>query len=101
MSWADSYVTALVAGKTVSFRPTGNSMVGKISSGQLCTVGPVLPKTALAVGDIVLCRVHGKTYLHLIKAIQGDRYQIGNNHNRINGWTGRPQIFGRLISVES
>ena len=33
MAWADAYVTALVAGKTVSFRPTGNSMVGKINSG--------------------------------------------------------------------
>ena len=101
MGWADAYVTTLVAGKTVSFRPTGNSMVGKINSGQLCTVGPVTPKTALTVGDIVLCRVHGKTYLHLIKAIQDDRYQIGNNRNSINGWTSRSQIFGRLISVES
>ena len=99
MGWADAYVTALAAGKTVSFRPTGNSMVGKISSGQLCTVEPVTATTALAVGDVVLCRVHGSVYLHLIKAIQGDRYQIGNNRNGINGWTGRPQIFGRLIAV--
>jgi SOS-response transcriptional repressor LexA len=101
MGWADAYVTALVAGKTVSFRPTGNSMVGKISSGQLCTVAPVTPETALATGDVVLCRVHGSTYLHLIKAIQGDRFQIANNRGHTNGWTGRAQIFGRLISVES
>jgi hypothetical protein len=99
MGWADTYVTALVAGKTVSFRPTGNSMVGKISSGQLCTVVPITPETTLNVGDVVLCRVRGLTYLHLIKAIQGDRYQIGNNRGRVNGWTGRPQIFGRLVSV--
>lgn len=59
MGWADAHVTALVAGHTVSFRPTGNSMTGKISSGQLCTVAPVTPTTALVVGDVVLCRVHG------------------------------------------
>jgi hypothetical protein len=100
MGWADAYVTALVAGKVVSFRPTGNSMTGKISSGQLCTVSLTL-ETDLGVGDVVLCRVHGSTYLHLIKAIQGDRYQIGNNHGRVNGWTGRAKIFGRLIAVES
>jgi len=31
----------------------------------------------LGVGDIVLCKVNGKQYLHLVKAIQGKRYQIG------------------------
>jgi hypothetical protein len=100
MGWADAYVTALVGGKTVSFRPTGNSMVGKISSGQLCTVKPITLETVLDVGDVVLCRVHGSTYLHLIKAIQGERYQIANNRGHTNGWTGRSQIFGRLIAVE-
>ena len=99
MGWADSYITTLVAGKTVSFRPTGNSMVGKISSGQLCTVEPVTVTTALDVGDVVLCRVHGSTYLHLIKAVQDGRYQIGNNRGGINGWTSRAKIFGRLIAV--
>jgi hypothetical protein len=102
MGWADSHVTALVAGKTVIFRPTGNSMVGKISSGQLCTVTPIGPETDLAIGDIVLCRVHGSVYLHLIKAIRvGGRYLIGNNKGGTNGWTGRAQIFGRLIAVSS
>ena len=99
MGWADSYITTLVAGNTVSFRPTGNSMVGKISSGQLCTVEPVTATTALDVGDVVLCRVHGSTYLHLIKAVQDGRYQIGNNRGGINGWTSRAKIFGRLIAV--
>lgn len=74
-------------------------MVGKISSGQLCTVSP-LADHDLAVHDIVLCRVHGNQYLHLIKAIQGERYQIGNNRGGINGWITKRQIFGRLIAVE-
>ena len=73
-------------------------MSGKIESGQLCTVEPV-GDSALAVGDIVLCRVSGSQYLHLIKAIQGERFQIGNNRGGINGWITRRQIFGRLIAL--
>ncbi|HEY7688402.1 MAG TPA: hypothetical protein VH835_06900 [Dongiaceae bacterium] len=73
-------------------------MKGKIDSGQLCTVAPVNPSTR-KVGDIVLCRVRGAEYLHLIKAIQGARFQIGNNRGGINGWIGANGIFGRCVSV--
>lgn len=103
MGWASSYIARLQAGETVSFRPRGNSMVGKIESGQLCTVEPVdfekLAET-LEVGDIVLCKVNGSEYLHLIKAIQGPRFQIGNNRGRINGWITAKSIFGRCVRVE-
>lgn len=99
MGWASRHIERLQQGETVSFRPRGHSMSGKIESGQLCTVAP-LAATEFAVGDIVLCRVRGAEYLHLIKAIQGGRYQIGNNRGRINGWIGRNSIFGRLVSVE-
>lgn len=74
-------------------------MVGRIDSGDLCTVVPAKPED-LQVGSIVLCRVGGAQYLHLIKAIQGDRYQIGNNRGRINGWVGRNSIYGRCVRVE-
>lgn len=69
-----------------------------IKSGQLCTVTPVDPST-LNPGDIVLCRVKGNDYLHLVKAIQQNRFQIGNNHGRINGWIGPNSIFGKLERV--
>lgn len=62
-------------------------MSPRIESGQLCTVEPVEP-TELEVGDIVLCKVNRSQYLHLVKAIQGSRYQIGNNRGGINGWIG-------------
>ena len=39
-------------------------------------------------GDVVLCKVNGRHYLHLVKAIQGKRFQIGNNRGRINGLAG-------------
>jgi hypothetical protein len=73
-------------------------MSGKIDSGQLCTVAPVDPDT-VEVGDIVLCKVNGREYLHLVKAIQGKRFQIGNNRGRINGWVSANVIFGKCIAV--
>jgi hypothetical protein len=98
MGWADGHIARLTKGEIVQFRPRGNSMTGKIESGQLCTVEPLSDET-LVVGEIVLCRVRGAQYLHLIKAIQGERFQIGNNRGGINGWITRRQIYGRLVSV--
>ena len=83
----------------MSFRPRGNSMRGKIESGQLCTVEPV-SAAELRVGDIVLCKVSGRQYLHLVKAIDGERFLIGNNRGRTNGWIGPAGIYGRCIRVE-
>ena len=75
-------------------------MVGKIESGQLCTVEPIDNPDTLAVGDIVLCKVNGRQYIHLIKAIQRKRFQIGNNRGRINGWISANSVFGKCIRVE-
>ncbi|MBE7466013.1 MAG: hypothetical protein HS116_21265 [Planctomycetes bacterium] len=99
MGWATRHIERLKAGETVSFRPHGNSMKGKIESGQLCTVAPIGAE-GLQVGDVVLCKVNGKEFLHLIKAIRGDQYQIGNNRGGINGWTSAGQIYGRCIRVQ-
>jgi hypothetical protein len=74
-------------------------MAGKIESGQLCTVEPV-DTAALRVSDIVLCKVNGREYLHLVKAIQGQRFQVGNNWGRVNGWVSAGAIFGRCARVE-
>lgn len=99
MGWATGYIAKLRAGETVSFRPRGDSMTPRIESGDLCTVEPVDP-AALRTGDIVLCKVRGAEYLHLVKAVQGGRYQIGNNRGHVNGWVGAAAIFGRLVKVE-
>ena len=74
-------------------------MTPKVRSGQLCTVTPVAA-AELRTGDVVLCRVRGAEYLHLIKAVKDERYQIGNNHGRINGWVGAAQIFGKLVRLD-
>lgn len=99
MAWATHYIENLKNKEIVQFRPRGNSMTGKIESGDLCTVSPDISK--LEKGDIVLCKVQGSQYLHLITAIQGSRYQISNNKGRINGWVGIDCIYGKLTSVES
>jgi hypothetical protein len=74
-------------------------MRGRIESGQLCNVEPVDP-AALAVGDVVLCKVNGREYLHLIRAVQGGRFQIGNNRGRVNGWVSAGSIYGKCVRVE-
>jgi len=100
VGWAGKYIETLQQGKSVKFRPRGNSMSGKIESGQHVSVAPI-GTHKLAVGDIVLCKVNGIQYLHLIKAISGDRVQIGNNKGRINGWTLRRNIFGVVTEISS
>ena len=74
-------------------------MKGRIESGHLCMVVPVDCST-LSVGDIGLCKVRGTEYLHLVKAISGERFQIGNNRGGINGWIGTNGIFGKCIRIE-
>jgi len=98
VGWAARYIEKLKAGETVQFRPRGNSMTGIIASGQLVTVVPIGAEEAIAKGDVVLCKVGGADYLHLVKAVRNGAYQIGNNHGRINGWTSRANIFGRYAA---
>lgn len=102
MNWK-LHVEKLSEGETVSFRPKGNSMKGRIESGDLVTVSPDLK--GLAVDDAVLCKVKGCFYVHLVKAekTDGDKtlYLIGNNRGGINGWVGRERIFGRVTEVTS
>jgi hypothetical protein len=54
----------------------------------------------LRVGDIVLVRVNGHAYLHLIKAIDRGRFLIGNNRGKINGWVGPNAIYGLATRIE-
>ncbi len=99
MSWAKFAIEALKQGKTVKVKPHGHSMKGKVNDGDTVTLEPADPDK-LAVGDIVLVRVKGHDYLHLIKAISNGRFLIGNNRGGINGWVGRHCIYGIAVKVE-
>lgn len=95
MGWATKSIEKLNNGEAVIICPKGNSMKGKIESGTLVKVNPITSETKIIVGDIVLCKVHGSEYLHLVKAIRPDgTYQIANNRGHINGWIGKNNIFG-------
>jgi SOS-response transcriptional repressor LexA len=99
MGWATRYIADVQRGQTVTFRPTGNSMTGIINSGDLVTVVPVKIED-VKPGDVVLCKVKGKEYLHLVKAKGSDgRVQIGNNRGNINGWTSA--VYGKCTKVEA
>ena len=102
MSWADGYIRRLQEGETVKFRPSGQSMTGKIEHRQLVTVEPISSFYSLRRGDIVLCRVAGHQYLHLIEQIDAGqkRVLIRNNRGRINGWTTYDKVYGRVTKVE-
>ena len=78
----------------------GQSMTPKLQSGQPVRVVPVKNDTQLKKGDIVLCKVNGHYYLHLISAIKGiKQYQISNNHKHVNGTINRKNIYGKVVEI--
>src|ERR1051325_11409342 len=101
MGMLDAFAARVAAGAVVQFRPAGGSMVPLIRSRQLVTVAPVDP-SKLKVGDIVLARVAGTTYLHLVSAVDSanGRLQISNNRGRVNGWTSHGRVYGICTAVE-
>jgi SOS-response transcriptional repressor LexA len=99
MRWADHAKEALRRGETVQVRPRGHSMKGKVDDGALVTLQPSVPDQ-LRPGDIVLVRVHGSDYLHLIKAISNGRFLIGNNRGGTNGWVGPNAVYGIATKIE-
>lgn len=98
MGWADRAIKDLEVGLSTVIKPHGNSMKGKVESGSTVTVDPIKPED-VEVGDIVLCKVKGNQYLHLVKAIQGTKFLIGNNRGGINGWT--RTVYGKAVKIES
>ena len=99
MGWATFAIEALRQGQTVKITPHGHSMRGKVNDGDTVTLAPVDP-ASVAVGDGVLVRVKGNILLHLVKAINGDRFLIGNNRGDTNGWVGRHCLYGIATKVE-
>jgi hypothetical protein len=100
MGALDAVAARVAAGGTVDFRPRGTSMIPLVRSGDLVTVAPVVP-AKVEPGDIVLVRVAGTTYLHLVSAVDHERgrVQISNNRGRVNGWTGHARVYGICTSV--
>ena len=90
-------IEPLRAGETVQVRGRGNSMTPLIVSGEVLTIEPLKSEDVLRRGDVVLAKVKGRVYIHLVHGLRADQVQIGNNHGHINGWTPRQHIYGRWL----
>ena len=91
-------IKALQAGQPITVQAHGQSMAGRIESGQWCTVVPVNAKQ-IKVDDLVLCQVGKRYYLHLVSDTQNGQFEISNTRGRINGWITPEAIFGQCIRV--
>jgi len=99
MAWFTHAVQQLTAGREATVRPTGNSMTPKVRSKATATLRPNNDPAGLKTGDIVLVKVNGNVYLHLISATDRQRVQISNNKGRVNGWVPRTSVFGVATKI--
>lgn len=88
-------------GETCRVVGIGNSMTPILKSRQAVICIPVTEEVDLKKRDIVLCKVKGHYYLHLIWSVKANQYLIGNNHGHANGCISRSQIYGKVVEIES
>lgn len=102
MEMRESMAKQVAEGDGVLFKPRGNSMRPIINSGALIVVEPPADPSTLEVGDVVLVRVSGATYLHLVDAVDLDRQRvrIANNRSHVNGWAPFRQLHGICSELE-
>lgn len=68
----------------------------------MVVVSPVTDHASLVIGDVVLCRVEGREYLHFIRGLDVPRRRalIGNARGGTNGWTPFSEVYGRVSEVQ-
>lgn len=104
MSWPN-VIKKLQAGEKVTLKPKGQSMTPRITSGQEVTIVPMTEDTKIQAGMVLLAKVKGRHYLHLVsatrfsttrskEALDFNDIQISNNHGHVNGWTSLKKIYG-------
>jgi hypothetical protein len=74
-------------------------MQGRVDDGADVTLEPVVPGD-LKVGDVVLARVKGEDYLHLIRAIDRGTYFVGDNIGGVGGWIDKDALHGVMVEAE-
>lgn len=90
-------IQELQAGRSVTHKPHGNSMTPRIKSGDRIEISPCEPRD-IQTGDIVLAKVKGHYYVHLVTRTSLDgRFMISNNHGHDNGWT--RQVYGKVTKI--
>ena len=90
-------ITKLLNGETVISREPGNSMLPILKSRQPIKLAPITWDQC-DIGDIVLCKVAGYIYTHLVTGKNAKRgLQISNNRGHVNGWT--KTVYGKVIEI--
>lgn len=90
----------LLNGEICKVTGYGQSMTPRLKSGQSAIVIPITENVILKKNDIVFCKVNGHFYLHKISAIKNNSsYQISNNHNHVNGWISKSNIYGKVTEI--
>lgn len=75
-------------------------MRGRIESGQLVTLEPIVDTSKLSIDDVVLVRWKGNYILHLIRDIRDGQILIGNNLGKINGWASADDVAAIVTAVQ-
>lgn len=101
MGFLDAMAARVAGGAVVEFRPAGSSMTPLIRGRQLVRVASA-DAARVEPGDIVLARVAGTVYPHMVSAVNpaSGRVQISGNHGRVNGWTSQARVFGICTHVD-
>lgn len=98
--WANAAIRELQAGRQARLKPRGHSMKPKVCDGDEVLLDPsVEPR----VGDVVLVKVSGRDFLHLIRGERRTKrtlqFLIGNNRGGTNGWTSARNVYGVAIEI--
>jgi hypothetical protein len=88
--------TQVRRGQPATFRASGQSMTTRVRNGEVVTVTPFPKDTLPKLDQIVLARVSGRWYLHLVTGVRKGQVQISNNHGHVNGWTSVSNVVGFL-----
>ena len=91
---------ALAEGRSARVRPRGHSMSGVIEDNQEVCIEPVDPSDVQA-GDVVFLAWKQSYLLHIVYELDGEQVLIGNARGRMNGWTDRSAILGRVAGVRA
>ena len=92
-------VERLQRGESVEMRPSGESMTPIIRSRQSVRIAPVDPATVVK-GDVVLAKVAGNHYLHLVSAVQGDRVPDQQQPRPRQRLDQPSKVYGRVVAVD-
>ena len=99
MSWVKEARSKLQSGQLARVHPIGNSMRGRIESGQLVTLAPAQIREVQR-GDVVFVAWKRNYLLHLIIDVEPERVVIGNSLGKINGWAPASAILGKVIAIK-